>query len=123
MPHSLTSYLNSSEYNDGGLPINTILRALPPGWVLKFSSILMDLDERLKSFFVELAIRDGVLYLSQHEQAEYRQITELVIRSLSQESARTCMVCGERGLRRKEQEHKPCLCRTHYLDFINYTEE
>lgn len=123
MPHPLIQYLDKSEFNDGGLPLNTILRALPAGWRIKFESILFDLDTVLESFFIELAIRDGVLYLSQYKQAKYKQLTELVTRSLSQESARTCMVCGVPGIRRKEQEHKPCLCRVHYLEFINYTEE
>lgn len=123
MPHSLTQYLSRTISDDAGLPVSTILKALPNGWVAEFNKLIMELDDVSQSSIVALDIRDGVLYLTMSEKGRYHKLTTLVTRSLSQESARTCMMCGQYGLRRKEQDHKPCLCRTHYLDFINYEED
>jgi hypothetical protein len=123
MPHSLTPYLSRTIVDDAGIPVSTILSSLPPGWEQKFYTVLMELDDILELCIVKLDIRNGVLYITPSEDGKYRQLMTLATRALSQESARVCMVCGEYGMRRKEQEHKPCLCRTHYLDFINYVEE
>lgn len=123
MPHSLIPYLSQTISNDGGLSVSTILKALPNGWVTEFNTIIMELDDISPSSIVALDIRDGVLYLTMKENGRYYKLTTLVTRSLSQSSAKTCMMCGKFGLRRKEQQHKPCLCRSHYIDFINYEEE
>ena len=123
MTHSLTPYLSRTISDDAGLSVSTILKALPNGWVTTFNTLIMEIDDISPSSIVKLDIKNGVLYLSVCEQTKYKQLITLVVRALSQESARTCMVCGIPGIRRKEQEHKPCLCRVHYLEFINYTEE
>lgn len=123
MPHSLTPYLSVTVAHEEGIPVSTILRTLPIGWEVRFRTLIMELDDISPNSIVKLDIRDGVLYISLREQSKYHQLTTLSVRALSQESARTCMICGDPGIRRKEQEHKPCLCRVHYLDFINYTEE
>lgn len=56
---------------------------------------------------------------------EYRNTNEYklfkrVCQSMASESAKTCMICGNFGRRRKELEHKPSLCPAHYLDYINH---
>ena len=122
MPHSLTPYLSRTIADDAGLPVSTILMNLPVGWEMKFNTVIMEMDDISRSSITGLDIRDGALYLTIHENGAYHKLMTLAIRSLSQESARVCMMCGEFGKRRKEQEHKPCLCRSHYLDYINYEE-
>jgi hypothetical protein len=122
MPHSLTPYLSRTIADDAGLPVSTILMNLPVGWEMKFRTLIMEMDDISPSSIVKLDISNGVLYITTNENGKYHKLMTLVTRALSQESARVCMMCGEFGKRRKEQEHKPCLCRPHYLDYINYEE-
>jgi len=125
MPHSLIPFLSQSLVNNDpdGLSIAEILRILPAGWRSKFERFIIETCGLLNTPMSGVDIRNGVLYLTPSEHGKHHELAILITRALSQESARVCMVCGQYGMRRKEQEHKPCLCRTHYLDFINYVEE
>lgn len=123
MSHILQQYLT---LNISGNPIskNQIIDALPPGWKNTFEEIITSFYIPLGVTIVGVAIRDGVLYITQspHGLVNVR-VTNYVIRSLLQDSAKTCMMCGRHARRRKEQAHKPALCRDHYLEYINALEE
>lgn len=123
MPHSLVQYLNISISDSNGISISKINSVLPPGWNIRLGSVIEEIDELSNSSITGLDIKNGVLYITHKNESPYHQLIDLAIRALSQESARICMICGSFGKRRKEQEYKPCLCRTHYLDYINYVED
>jgi hypothetical protein len=122
MSHSLNKFINLRISADELDPSEIVL-SLPDGWREKFKSIIFDFYDVLKSPLIAVDIRDGVLYLTKSDDSLHITIANYVIRSVAQESARTCMVCGKYARRRKEQAHKPALCREHYLEYINALED
>lgn len=115
--------LTLSIHNPAGLDPVEIIEQLPVGWKIKFKSDITDLYDILQTPLVALDIRDGVLYLTQSDTGLHKKLTAHIIRSIAQESSRTCMVCGKFARRRKEQAHKPALCREHYIEYINTAED
>jgi hypothetical protein len=99
---------------------------LPLGW-RKFTEELFQasMAHQRPQSFGKVTIRDGVLYCTiqkgkpDNREEEHKSLFTRISTSLMQESAKTCMVCGKFGKRRKELEHKPSLCPTHYLEYIN----
>lgn len=124
MSHSLTPYLTQSITNISGLTKAEVINLLPIGWHNSFTEIIDGLYIPLNARIIGVDIRNGVLYLTKDSSGlTYDAISTYVIRSLSQESAKTCMMCGKFARRRKEQAHKPALCREHYLEYINALED
>ena len=50
-------------------------------------------------------------------------IMKQVSQYIARQSARTCMVCGKFGYRRKMESGWPCLCRDHYILYANALHE
>lgn len=127
MSHSLQTYLSVDKETNNPL---WIVSALPDGWRNKFQEVILGLDELVKVELSGIAIKDGVLYIryavNKEKDVQWLQkslLAEYVTKTLLQQSAQTCMVCGQYARRRKEQAHKPALCRKHYLEYINALEE
>jgi hypothetical protein len=121
MSHVLENYLSVSKVTDNP---EIILLQLPTGWRSKFQEIVLGLYSIIKVKLTGIDIRDGVLYITFVADNEpKKQLADYVVKTLLQQSAQTCMMCGQYARRRKEQAHKPALCRTHYLEYINSQEE
>lgn len=121
MSHPLQSKLTVSLLtNDPVVMIDN----LPPGWATKFFKIIHGLKDIIQVNLTGLDIKDGVLYISYLSMSDTpHELAQYVTRSVLQQSAQTCMICGKYARRRKEQAHKPALCREHYLEYINSLEE
>lgn len=95
---------------------------LPPGWN-KFVCEITKAAIILHISSLGVKIVDGVLYISPVKIIGDDYITtnmfNRIVRTFSQDTSKTCMVCGNFGIRRKEQPHKPVLCSNHYLQYIN----
>lgn len=116
---NITQYLNISITSS---VMRDLIDALPPGWILKFESCLFRINELISIQWIGLDIKNGVLYLKHDESSIDHDLVQYLTRSISQESARTCMMCSLPGRRRKEQTDAPPLCRPHYLEYINRIE-
>jgi len=123
MTHIINGFLSASVESNASVQLDTILRLLPPGWTTKFASDITAMYVKLSPLISRVAIADGVLYLDDSSISPNHSLVKYITRSFAQESARTCMVCGAPGRRRKEQLGKPPLCRPHYLEFINSVED
>lgn len=124
MSHWLEKFLSVEKETDNP---EWILNDVPPGWRKQFREIVWGLQEFIGVKLTGVAIKDGILYIRFTDKdlpsQPKRQLAEFVTKRLLQESAQTCMVCGQYARRRKEQAHKPALCRTHYLEYINALED
>jgi hypothetical protein len=94
------------------------LGTLPPGWAHTVD-VIRDAVQTLQVRLTRVEIKDGVLYLEDDGTSPHSEIFKRFAKSILQETARTCMVCGKFGIRRKEHDGKPPLCITHYATFIN----
>lgn len=50
-----------------------------------------------------------------------RKLINRICQSIASSSARICMECeppGKHGFRRKNEEGWPCLCTTHYIEYV-----
>jgi hypothetical protein len=99
---------------------------LPTGWHKFVEELFQASMSHQRPMSVgKVTIKDGVLYSSiemgkpDNREEVHKKLFVRISTSLMQESAKTCMVCGKFGKRRKELEHKPSLCPTHYLEYIN----
>lgn len=118
MPHSLQPFLAIHIVTSS----QEIPQIVPPGWKSLGCTIRNALDRCDAVGNITLDIRDGVLYISEYITAD-NAIIDLVVQATKQKSARMCMMCGEFGVRRKEQEGKPSLCAPHYIEYINAIED
>lgn len=124
MSHLLQPFLQVSVSNPAKIKGRDIIEMLPPGWKTQFEEVICGIETVLNVEIIGVDIRDGVLYLTiSPSQLTNVTLTNYVLKTLAQQSAQTCMVCGQYARRRKEQAHKPALCRTHYLEYINALEE
>lgn len=46
-----------------------------------------------------------------------------VAESVARDSANKCLVCGDRGNRKKTEKYWPSLCNKHYIQYVNYLDE
>src|SRR5574337_1150770 len=99
MSHPLQSFLEVSINNPNGLEEQELKTVLPEGWH-KFVPILLEAATLCGTKVMKMEINDGVLYV-EAEHIGHIRIFGRVARSLSQESALTCMSCGIFGRRRK----------------------
>jgi len=124
MSHSLQPFLEVSVTDSTKIKSRDIIELLPPGWKTQFEEVIVGIESVLDVDIIGVDIRDGVLYLTMSpSQLTNVTLTNYVLKTLAQQSAQTCMVCGKYARRRKEQAHKPALCRTHYLEYINALED
>lgn len=101
-----------------------ILEKTLPGWHRLVHELWYLLD-RLDSVIVtRVWVDKGLLRI---EGGSTRLIEnslfERVAQSIAKDSALTCLVCGQRGYRRKMETGWPCLCREHYIEYVNDDEE
>lgn len=71
-----------------------------------------------------VTIMNGVLkikYTVNH--ADNQKLFDLVVKGIAIESTKTCMVCGEKGARRKTEQYFPTLCTPHYVQYVNFVAE
>lgn len=124
MSHSLEPFLQVSVTDKNKINSKDIIDLLPPGWKTQFEEVIRGIQDVLDVDITGVDIRDGVLYIRMSpSQLVNVTLTNYVLKTLAQQSAQTCMVCGQYARRRKEQAHKPALCRTHYLEYINALED
>lgn len=50
----------------------------------------------------------------------YVSLWEMVSQQTARKTALVCMLCGKKAYRRKREEGMPCLCKLHYVAFVNY---
>lgn len=126
MSHKLTEYLSIYKTDPRGFSISEIEKMLPDGWNKQFVQLIQGIQTILNRRIITVAIRNGVLYISQSTSDTSNTsstLADFVITTLSQRSTKTCMMCGQFARRRKEQAHKPALCRDHYIEYINAIED
>jgi hypothetical protein len=111
---------------DGADPIWLVERRLPPGWKSLLEPWKL-LREVLNSEYLtveSVTVKDGMLRIKASSDDRVEQhLVNFVTMGIMRLSAVTCMVCGQRGRRRKDAEHKPCLCATHNVQYFNYLHE
>jgi hypothetical protein len=92
---------------------------LPIGW-FKFINDIQYACRHMNVKLVTLKIFNGVLYITGTTwNGPTQALFDRIARTFTSDSARTCMICGNAGSRRKDLEHKPALCMKHFLDYIN----
>jgi hypothetical protein len=94
---------------------------LPDGWQ-RLSQVVSDAAELCNANDITISVKNGILYVT-CQTADQPDMFKRLMRTLLQDSAKTCMVCGSFGLRRKEQVGSPPLCAKHYVEYINAIEE
>ena len=102
----------------GYLQMSHTLATLPPGWSA-LAAVVKSAVALTQVRLSRIEIQDGVLYLEDDGTSKHTDVFQRFAKTILQESARTCMVCGVGGIRRKEQYGKPPLCFTHYAEYIN----
>lgn len=53
----------------------------------------------------------------------YEFIFNSVAQAVAAKSAKICLVCGNSGVRRKDEQHWPCLCGKHYIQYRNWLDQ
>jgi hypothetical protein len=114
MSHIVQNYLVTID-----VPFTTDV--LPSGWH-KLNSVIADATTLCAASGLSVTIKNGILYVT-CQTALHHDMFNRLMRTLLQDSAKTCMVCGSFGLRRKEQAGCPPLCAQHYVEYINAIEE
>lgn len=47
------------------------------------------------------------------------QFHKVLVGTVARRSSYVCMICGQRGKRKKEVLGWPCLCKLHYIEYLN----
>lgn len=118
MSHVVQKYLSLESVP---ITVDTIHTILPIGWS-KLATVITNASILCVTTNITISIRNGILYVS-CESSTHIDMFKRIMQTLLQESAKTCMVCGSFGLRRKEQVGSPPLCAQHYIEYINAIEE
>lgn len=103
---------------------------LPKGWEqliqpLRFFWMLVS-GSPFKTFFrIRFRLVKGILRSSLIDDGQEiaEPISDLfnrIAETVSRDSAVICMVCGDRGNRRKHEQYWPSLCKMHYIQYANY---
>jgi hypothetical protein len=93
---------------------------VPPGWQ-KFWDIVEYLATLITVDLKSVKIAQGLFRIDGTCEDEIGQtLFNRVVQSIARDSATSCMVCGNRGFRRKSEALKPALCGTHYVDYLNF---
>lgn len=93
---------------------------IPPGWI-HCIEYLEALTEQITEYKLkEVKIEKGVLRIrSEHPNQYNEKIFEYVAQFCAQATSKACIVCGEKGFRRKREERWPSLCTSHYIQYRN----
>jgi hypothetical protein len=100
---------------------NDAAGVLPAGW-LQLANVIEKAAKLCGVNDITVVVKNGILYVTCQNAGQPDMFSRLM-RTLLQDSAKTCMVCGSFGLRRKEQVGCPPLCANHYVEYINAIEE
>lgn len=105
---------------------------LPTGWrnhngtgLIVFNSFLRDLKSYPNHIWIsEVRLEKGLLrFYSESEHEHLKMIFDQVAQIPARMSAKSCMVCGQKGSRRKTEKFWPALCRKHYIQYVNWLDE
>ena len=118
MSHIVQNYLALTDETTTPDQAHSIL---PQGWVF-LSEVIGEASKLCGANDLVVSIKNGILYVT-CQNAGQPDMFRRLMRTLLQDSAKTCMVCGSFGLRRKEQVGCPPLCANHYVEYINAIEE
>lgn len=97
-----------------------VYKIIPSGWY-QLARMCLRLTDLMENSIVEVGIRKGLLVVKFKGATELdSNISELFRNAIAKESSVTCMICGNRGFRRKAEAHTPTLCGPHYVEYVNF---
>lgn len=118
MSHYVQNYLSLEEVSTTPYEV---ANDLPLGW-RKLADVIDEAAKLCGVRDIAVTIKNGILYVT-CQTAVQPDMFRRIMKTLLQDSAKTCMMCGSFGLRRKEQVGSPPLCPDHYVEYINAIEE
>ena len=121
--NDVPAWFNFEKKCDGNtIRVSGVTKYLPDGWS-KFGEILDGVQDWLGADNISLKYKNGVLYvIATTDNPAVNEAYRRIAQTIMMDSARTCIVCGNRGSRRKGFGGQPPLCREHFLEYINTIE-
>jgi hypothetical protein len=93
---------------------------IPVGWSNLWSKGYA-MIERLNGSFVR-CFRDnkGLFRIKGTSNNSFDEmLIKRLLQTIAKDSALICMECGQPGFRRKMETDWPCLCKSHYIEYVN----
>lgn len=101
-----------------------VVKILPDGWKRMVNPLLLLTQTFPTIRLTHMRLDRGLLRVyAVTDDAKLADLFERVTQSVARESSAFCMVCGERGNRKKTEQYSPSLCREHYIQYINWIDQ
>lgn len=107
--------------HNGIFSLDFVEEQLPPGWK-KFMEYIFHLTNRVPSCSVSyIGVERGLLRIRAVSPVQFDEVVfNWAAEYLAKQSASVCIICGEKGIRRKHEEGWPCLCSVHQIQWVNF---
>src|SRR5574338_1083407 len=110
-------------------PLTSFLDVLPPGWRNHpWSEMILEMGCVLHPFSVDRVwVEKGLLRFHGHSEMphnrHHNKLFDCVAQQIAKASSMVCMVCGDKGFRKKTEIGWPCLCEPHYIEYVNFLDQ